>query len=723
MNTNSLDTQRETIDGLQRRERSRFTVWGIFTLCAACAVLLTSLLGHPDKVVPLGLALGAVAVVWFVAALRRTLRDRIEDDLFTLLPTVLGLRGADRRLVRCRQWTGGFIGHPSKITVAHSAANKVGDPAWELKVRSIIAHVIPGMKVSIAKHPRKHLTAILTLGTPEDLAKTKSTDPHSEQKDRIGTMVGEIFGATEEVKLELDPDTGEPQSLSITHNKGNQMSLTNRRRNVERMLSAQMRGAYKFSWDLPGRTMTMTRRPPLPKLALPPAVEEPPVTTQSLYDSLEVPIGVAEGGELVTWSPKNQSHALIIGPTNSGKTVIEHQIIEYLAQRGCKIWLCDGKRIEFMGFRHWPNVEMIAARTEHKIRMIRAFFDEMNRRYDGIEAGTITETDLEPIFLVTDEAATLLKQSEIWYADIRAKAPVKGMSTKIALNDWLGDVARLGRSAKMHLITGLQRPDTRFIEGEMRDNYAFRASVGKLGSDGAQMFWDNANIGASASPVKGRGWSTTRDGRIVETQFFFAPNPDITRSSYEPTRVANALPLHTRHTPKHLEIIEPEKDLDTGEIIPIDYPTYMDAQILDGPDPNWRPFPDHHALAEAAETDFAVDDGDAVEPAAPRLAEEAEGPVADEGVVDAEEDGELYADQFQEHVLHLDPTQVRAGDLVLADEGLGLWAVVESVDDDPAGITIDMRHMDTGEPDSLTLDESASVAVRRPHEQEEGEEA
>lgn len=523
-----------------------------------------------------GIPSALIALLMGAAAVRRYLRNQLEDDLLTNLPEILGWSGrADRALLRCRKWTGGFRGYPEQIIAAHSATRRVEDAAWQLKLKLKLGEFLPGMKFSITRHPTHHLRIVITC-KPTMASGSKERATSEEQADHVATVMGEIFTSSAEVDLRRED--GEVRSITVKHDRGNDMAMKTRRQRIERIVSARLTGDWRSSWDLVNNEVRFTRREPLPTRVFPPEKQQAAVITHKDYEQLFIPYGVGDNGEVLGWRPKVQPHMLVVGPTNGGKTTVEQQVVERLTQAGCKVWLCDGKRIEFMGFRGWPNVELIAAKTEHKVRMIQAFFEEMNRRYDLIESGTKRVSDMEPIFMVVDEAATIVTQAGLWFGQVKPKG---ARSSKAPVMDWLGDIARLSRSAKMHMLVGLQRPDVRFLDGEMRDNFACRVSVGKLGADGAQMTWGNPHTGAGPSPVQGRGWTTTQDGRVVEAQFYFAPNPDVSREDYDPIRVSAVKPNEVVHEPHHIEVLDPDEVDLNGDPVLLDFNDYMDARILE----------------------------------------------------------------------------------------------------------------------------------------------
>lgn len=714
----SLDATRERLDGLERRRRSSATGPLVFFAIAGLATVIVAMISGGAGAWAVGGGSFVVLVLWVLGAVRQHLRHRVEDDLLTNLPALLGWRGPmNRKLLQCRGWTGGFRGFPGKIIAAHSATKSVTDIKWLGDLRAVVQEILPEVKVSIAPHKSKHLRIVISCRPleVEATATAENADADAEA-DHVASVMTEIFVSGAEVQLEKED--GVAKRITVKHDRGNDMALVSRRQRVERIVSARLRGDWRSTWDLVNNQVVFTLREPLPTVVLPSPQPQPPVRSHKDYEDMVIPYAVAENGVVLGWRPKIQPHMLISGPTGGGKTTIEHEVIERLAQAGCKLWLCDGKRIEFMGFRGWPNVELIAAKTEHKVKMIREFFDEMNRRYDLIESGKVRVADLEPMFMVVDEAATLVTQAQLWYAEVKPKG---ARSTKVPLMDWLGDIARLARTAKMHMVVGLQRPDVRFLDGEMRDNFACRASVGKLGADGAQMMWGNPHTGAGPAVVPGRGWSTTPDGRVVEAQFHYAPNPDASRDEYDPVKVAAVRPRAVTHLPKHIEFLEPGGvDLD-GEPLLCDFNDYMDARILEGVDPTWGGLADHVAMAEAAATEFRIEPEteDATTEAPQELqtglqAATTDGLEITEDPLEGDELEEMLPARYDTQVLTLPVSHLQEGFLVLMEEELSLWGVVDSLSVEDTGVVIDYRLVGTGEPESLTLDDSTLLQVRCP---------
>lgn len=143
------------------------------------------------------------------------------------------------------------------------------------------------------------------------------------------------------------------------------------------------------------------------------------------------------------------------------------------------------------------------------MKLIDDAHDLMNERYALIEAGKATSADFEPVALIVDEATTLLEAADDWWSEVKPK----GGSSKSAVLKRLGNIGRLGRSAKIHMLIGLQRADTRFISGEFRDNLGMRVAMSRLSPDGAKMMWDSYVVGTTIPRnIKGRGMALNSAG-------------------------------------------------------------------------------------------------------------------------------------------------------------------------------------------------------------------
>jgi DNA segregation ATPase FtsK/SpoIIIE, S-DNA-T family len=290
-------------------------------------------------------------------------------------------------------------------------------------------------------------------------------------------------------------------------------------------------GRWRAQWDLEGDTVRFDRRPVLPaQVPHPPPV----VTAETRW---KIPLAVDEDGATVTWHLRGTGpHLLVIGKTGQGKTVLMNGVVMELAVRSWPVWICDPKRIEFLGLRGWPNVQIVATSVPDQVVVINQAWTEMEHRYALIESGQAVEEDFEPLILVLDEYRDFYGIVGEWYAGVK----VTGMPTRCPVLEKLSSLVRKGRSARVHVVLGLQRPDADVLGGEMRDNFGTRVSLGPLSPQGAMMMWESAHLGvALPRGIAGRGTAVSDDARPVEVQTYWTPDPR--RAAYAGVRADLAL--------------------------------------------------------------------------------------------------------------------------------------------------------------------------------------
>ena len=142
-----------------------------------------------------------------------------------------------------------------------------------------------------------------------------------------------------------------------------------------------------------------------------------------------------------------------------------HTVLTEVTANGWIVWVVDGKGVEFLGFQDWPNVQIVAAQIAHQVAVIHRAWQVMEERYAAIIAGEAQETDFEPLVLFIDEFADFRGNLLNWYSMIKGK----GDPTKPRTLQEVGSIARKGRTSRVHMVLGTQRPDAEYFGGDMRD--------------------------------------------------------------------------------------------------------------------------------------------------------------------------------------------------------------------------------------------------------------
>lgn len=643
-------------------------------------------LDGPIQFAGAGLIAGSFAGV--LMSWRARERQRLLDDASTGLVPLVG-RGPSVE-VRASAWKGpGVVGAPSKVRVTYDPA-VIPTPDWLTKVKDQL-EVRFDRTFEVAKHDTRRHRITFRPGTPPVI----DEEPAPVIAERALGMVENLLGAGATHRNTWDGQ--DLVAVEVTHDVGIKVTSSTIRSNIEKVWQAMLPGRWRAHWDLERDSVRFEIRPKIPAV-LERSFEPVP---EELVDKVEY--AVDEDGTTLYWnlSPSAaQPHCLITGGTGAGKTNTMRGIITGLTRRGSteqgkrlppRVLLCDPKRIEFAGFRGWPNVEIVATSVPDIVATIRYVFLEMERRYALIESGECATEDFPRLVLVVDEFRYFYGVCNTWYAGVKGAGGTKECPI---FNDFFA-IASLGRSAGVHLLLGTQRPDAYWLGGDVRDQFAARYSLGRLSPEGARMMWGSHSIGVSVPRgIPGRGTSVLPDGTPVECQSYWTPDPRSKKAADQ--EILAQLRPTTSYWPQHV-IVPPAEVDDEGQ--PIDpkgrYNDYANAEYAPAAD-----HPDLVAALTSAKTMLAA-------PVAPDPSEAVakSGPDKDYG----------------------EPVTVRAADaiehegwLLLVDEASDTWGVIESIEQD----RLDEDHLiiswrsdqDDTDEGLLAADSGGHLVVREPTE-------
>ena len=669
----------------------RVLITSAFGAIAAGATILIDNPAATVGVISFTVLIDAALVTY---AVRRRQRGTSIDRMIESVNPILGASAPTRDLVQPSRWTREWVGIPQRIAMRYNAAVSDSDPKFTEKLVTMVSRRL-GVEYRVRKNSPRACVIHLEVAPPEErIEKT----PAAERAEKV---TQQLLGADSKAALEVDDD-GAVRAINVTHNMGARISLSGFRARIEKAIDTQLPGRWRARWNLENDSVRFEIRPAMPSIITNELPGDPPELTHKSYMDCKFPYATDEDGNVLYWHPSRDAHMLVVGGTGSGKTSAEHTLLTIGAWFGWKTWVVDGKRIEFVGFRDYPNVEMVASKVEDQVRMIHAAHELMEERYDLIEAGEAKVSDFEALLLVIDEYATFKKRVERWYRTAGIKT--RGMANQPPVFELIADIARLGRSAKVHMVLGIQRPDVTFVDGEMRDNFGARLSLGRLSPQGANMMWDSFAVGVVRKP-RGQGVALDEGGNPVEVLVHYTPDPNkLDADDSQGWAQLRALyPPQVNYTRKR--ILTPTSsytDLDAEEPTPPSYNDYAEAPIVD----NVEPLASKH-----------TDDTQPTPSGAPETPRVVRFEQSDDEPND--DDSAAEEDPFEGY---LEPDQVSAsslsiGDLVLADESLNVWGVVEAVEPDlidPDLVAIDFRDVETGEPNTVSVDEGETVLVRRP---------
>lgn len=478
------------------------------------------------------LAAAVRVVLGGVAHLRRQVRDTLVEALASLT----GTRTLDRRTVRLTKWSWAWrkAGVPGRVVVTYAPGAPDGEPGWNSALMDVLRRRLQ-TSYRLIDHDLRRCRVVLE-------ADAAASSP---SVTRVERTIRELIGPTSRVKSVDVGSDGEPTKVVVAHQAGTRLAASGYRVRVERTFSTVNPGRWRARWDLVNDVVTFELRPSFAeKIDLKPSTIDQSKDVLSSYSEVAIPYGVDEDGQDLVWRPAIDPNFMVVGSPGTGKTVLAHVLLVGAARYGWPIWVVDGKAIEFLGFRSWPNVQVVATTIEQQVAVIHRAAALMEHRYQLIVQGVASEDDFEPLLVFIDEWADFRANLMAWYSTVKGK----GEPTKPVVLEKVASIARKGRSSRVHLIFGTQRPDAEYFGGDMRDNFRARASTGRLSPQGAMMMWQDPSIGTTV-PRGCRGRATTINdaNHPVEIQVFYTPDPRKARRSDDLEHLAALRPQLTQH--------------------------------------------------------------------------------------------------------------------------------------------------------------------------------
>ncbi|MFK0074647.1 FtsK/SpoIIIE domain-containing protein [Arthrobacter woluwensis] len=664
-----------------------FTV-AVLTVAAAGWQVVTK----QQLLVPTFLLGAAVIGAVIVFGLRQTRQEDLYDRFVEAISSDLGSGRPLRSMVRVSHWKGWPTGAPSKMSLRYASQLNPEDPKWKAGLTDTAERIfgIPYEIVGVGIiRGRVHLRA-------KAQGPVKQEEEIPEVVRRAESIVEKAFAAGAKAKIEQDPE-GEIAAIDVDFAVDRRLAKLFNRLDVDSTITSLLKGKWRSFWDLENDHVRYERRKPLPGMVPHPAPEQLDGTPTETYDDVRIPLGVDEDGNTLYWVPAINPHFLVVGTSGSGKTVLMHGLLSEFAFQGWPCFNVDGKGTEFVGYKRWPNVVLVGSSALESVRVVHHVHGLMDQRRELIKMELAREEDFEPILLSIDEFKAWKHELMRDYRKIK----VKGDPTEPEAIGLVSDIASMGRSVRVHLLIGLQRPDAAFLSGDMRDNFAARASMGRLSRDGAQMMWNDSRTGTSL-PRKARGRAITTDaeGHPVEAQVYWTPDPRRTDPEKNPENHAILEALRPRETTHpRMQIVEPDPTPDIeGDGTPeITYWDWAEARLQE-----WSA---EYEEARRAALRLRISQMPTGKRAAERRA------VIEDDADAEEKDWDLEYSEAQQ----LTPDDIEAGDLVCLDEDNDVWVTVEDIypsEEDDDSLALDWR-TDDDQAGTDILPTTAVLPVRK----------
>ena len=275
-----------------------------------------------------------------------------------------------------------------------------------------------------------------------------------------------------------------------------------------------------------------------------------PVSTRENPFMWDEKLGVKDEGKVVVGQElldpivvdlNKLPHLLFAGTTGSGKSVIVQCVLWQLVKKGALPIVIDFKGgIEFGG--DWENYGKVVTELDDALEIVNLLTAEQEARFrflrdDGAkyhyECKNIKQynakhpdSPLTRIIFVVDEAGDLLSQEGRDKEDKQKVSQLTGGVMYLAMK---------ARAVGINIILGIQRPDAKVLNGQIRNNIPVKVCGRCMGGDGrylSEMVLGDQIATTLDATIEGRFYGNFGSGIEQFQSYFFeptkflTPNPD-----------------------------------------------------------------------------------------------------------------------------------------------------------------------------------------------------
>lgn len=502
-----------------------------------------------QRLIGAGLIVVVLGVSWRIV---RSRRRQLQSHVLMTCAAVLHLPAGQLKMSGARWGRRGAGLRSGRITY-RPAEGVIADFSDQLTA-ALTPHTATAITIRWQPRRRRFLVAPKVAAAPR-------LEERFPQLGKVADTLAHIVGAIAvDQRRSVVAEDGSVQRLVARYGQTTRDIGDGFRQRVQAVLDAKSpspTGYWTVRWDPASNEVTIEPAQPLPRKAA------FPLRLPTAADQMQIPLGLGDGGTLVSWQPEVMPHLLVVGPTGSGKTIFLNNLVIACAARGWIVILVDPKELSFRGFdpqalehRGWPvwaGIETVATTEPDMENAIDVAYTTMRDRYAALKTFEVREADLAPLLLVVDEAGELVERLTEYHTsqekvrDLERKATLAGddgddiAKPKGTKNPELRKIwssLRLGRQGRTFVVTATQRPDVSFIPGEARSNLTTRVGLGHLDGAALEMVFNTRSVQqrvheyvvdprtGERQRIRVRGRATVDVGSGPQTiQTFWVPDP------------------------------------------------------------------------------------------------------------------------------------------------------------------------------------------------------
>ncbi|WP_018133748.1 FtsK/SpoIIIE domain-containing protein [Acaricomes phytoseiuli] len=529
---------------------------------------------------------------------------------------------------------------PQRVKVNYPNSNPDHDPLWRMKIEELVRHRMGSPPVTSKwdlKHGKFDIRAKAFVSALEQAISRRQ----EESVVRLETIFGRFFNGQATVRVDswatpgttdsdgnivarvVDIDGSEvavPESFTVKYPSGVMITDTGAIR-IAQVLALKLGGRWKVDNNPRIDALTAYRKPGFPEMIRHPG---PGLYSTVTGKTNMLYYGRDENGQDRGWrigQSQPMPHMICVGATGGGKTTVFRSLLVGAVMQGIGVYACDPKRVELRPFQGFPGVGAIASSGEQITKLVAEVTKVMFDRYEVVEHYPEAKDQLPPILFLVDELL-ILRQLVTEYAasekernkkEEQAKKAEQGpRSTRSAgtkppktptpdANDKnaAADLAQqagfsantekqlqmmlaLARTARIHIVVGVQRPDAEHFQGGARDNLTHRCALMPLSTQGAIMVWGqgNGHVGVDLPRKQGRAMAnvsplslseaTPLDGSLnggaVELQTYWISEPGAAKGEDQEILDAIASAAKTKFEGYQFPIDSAPYDIVPGEL-------------------------------------------------------------------------------------------------------------------------------------------------------------
>ncbi|KKI85330.1 FtsK/SpoIIIE domain-containing protein [Shouchella clausii] len=215
----------------------------------------------------------------------------------------------------------------------------------------------------------------------------------------------------------------------------------------------------------------------------------------------------------VEWKFDSLPHMLIAGGTGGGKTYFILTMIDALLKSGADVRILDPKNADLADLETVMPPKTVFSKKDGIMMTLRKSVEEMLQRSEDMKKIPEYKTGenyayvgLPPVFIIFDEYVAFMEMLDA--------------TEKMKALEYMKQLVMLGRQMGYFLILAAQRPDAKYLADGIRDQFSFRAALGRMSETGYGMMFGDTDKTFIFKDVKGRGYADVGNSVISE---FYTP--------------------------------------------------------------------------------------------------------------------------------------------------------------------------------------------------------